>query len=112
MSPSAGPPAGGSSSEGRVALAGESSATSLFGRILLEAADRFPEAFSAVRLPTQPSAFRKTYGQVLPAFEAARFRGISESRREIRIHSAGDGDPGDGWIPFTAPSPTTDREHT
>ncbi len=62
-------------------LTGESSATSLFGKTLLEAADRFPDTFNEVRLPTQPSAFRKAYGQALPAFEAARLG--SNQRLEI-----------------------------
>ena len=53
-------------------LAGEGSATGVFGKILMEAADRFPEVFGSVRLPAQPGAFRKSYARLLPEFEASR----------------------------------------
>ena len=53
-------------------LTGERSATSVFHSILTDAAASFPDALGGAGLPAQPGAFRKSYGRVLPRFEAAR----------------------------------------
>lgn len=69
-----------SSPAGNVVLAGEGSATSVFHRVLEEAVAAYPDELSAISVPAL-STFRKAYGTVLPAFEAAR----ADSSRRLEI---------------------------
>jgi hypothetical protein len=64
-----------------VVLAGEDSGSSFFLRMLGDAARRFPEALGSAGLPSNPGVFKKTYGDALVRFEAARI--ASAQRVEI-----------------------------
>lgn len=57
---------------GRVLLAEQRAASAVLHEILADAITTFPAALGAVELPADPKAFRKTYPEVLPRFEAAR----------------------------------------
>src|SRR5262245_16878010 len=56
------------------------SASGLLHRLLRDAADRYP-ALRAADLPADPARFRKSYGEALVRFEAARVG--SDARTEI-----------------------------
>lgn len=53
-------------------LAGSDSGSSFFLRILGEAAKKFPDALGPAGLPERSEVFKKTYGDALVRFEAAR----------------------------------------
>lgn len=55
--------------------------SSLFHRVLSEAAAEFPEVLGPARLPEQGSAFKRDYGEILARFEAER----TASPRRVEI---------------------------
>lgn len=64
-----------------VVLAGTDSGSSFFLRMLGEAVRRFPQALGPAGLPTEAERFKKSYGDALVRFEAARL--ASPQRVEI-----------------------------
>ncbi|MFI5308881.1 MAG: hypothetical protein ACHQ53_16100 [Polyangiales bacterium] len=55
--------------------------SSLFHRVLVEAAESFPDVLAAARLPETPGAFKREYGAALARFEAER----AASPRRVEI---------------------------
>ncbi len=71
-------------SEAEVLLAPGTSAMTLLHSLLREAADAFPQAFTAAGLAPEAAAFRRGYPGQMPHFEAARV--ASPQRHEIARH--------------------------
>ena len=69
---------------GEVLLAGNLSALTILHDIVRDAVSSFPEVFAAAGVPSEIEAFRKTYPDVLPRFEAQRL--ASSQASEIAVH--------------------------
>jgi hypothetical protein len=74
-----------------VQLPADTTASGLLHRLLVAARDRF-ESLAVVDVPEDPRVFRRTFGNVLPLFEAARAAAADRSAiaRRMTLEAAGE----------------------